>query len=307
MQTRNSAPAMVIYSIFLILIAITQAAADESPIVREQKTLIVDGKPEIWRLEWERKPVSVCGAEEEDMALTCPCSGFAFAEQAPLALVRTRADGTTERLELGSLFEKDNPVVGAGDGQAILQRWAPVETAGPNSDFQHAFDDHFAAKVARRPMVDVMKIADFDHDGRATEFLFQVATLPCGKHQMVLVGISKSDPHLHIFSSAENPQTPLILGDWEWAALRQSSGPVDVIDWHCQDHGNDQEQKVHLSASSGLIHASMTSRQCPDQTKSEAYKEILKLNEMHDKGQVPNDEFVKRKLELIKQLPNSPQ
>jgi hypothetical protein len=283
-------------------------AADDPALVREQKTVMVDGKREIWRLQWGAKPSPICGVEEADISLTCPCSGFTYAEQAPLALIRIRSNGQTERLELGSFFQEDNnPVVGAGGGQAVLQRWAPIEADQPDNDWQHLGDDDFAARVAQRPLADVMKLADFDHDGQATEFLFQVATLPCGKHQMVVVGISKANPHLHVFSSQDNPNQPLILGSWEWQALRDNAGSVDVIDWHCGDHGSDQQWTVHLSAAAGSIHATKTARQCPDPKLSEAYKEMLKLNDIYERKEIPYDEFIKRKMELIKQLPGDPQ
>src|SRR6185312_170165 len=87
------------------LFPLNAAAANEPALVREQKTVIVDGKPETWRLQWDEKPTPACGAEDADISLTCPCSGFAYGEKAPLELVRVRADGKTERLELGSLFE----------------------------------------------------------------------------------------------------------------------------------------------------------------------------------------------------------
>jgi hypothetical protein len=212
----------------------------------------------------------------------------------------------TETLELGTLFQKDNPVVGAGGGRALVRRWTPTDE-GSDSDWKHFGDDDFEAQVARRPLAPVMEFADYDHDGQATEFLFQVDTLPCGKHQMVLVGISRKNPHLHIFSSAEDPRKPLILGDWEWKALRDSSQPIDVVDWHCQDHGSDEQLKVHLSADSGVIRVERTSRQCPDPTESPANRELLKLNESYEKRQIPYDEFVKRKQALMEQLPRDPQ
>ena len=261
-------------------VGVCTAAESDRSLIREQKTVIVDGEPETWRLQWASEPVPVCGVADRDVSLTCPCSGFSYGEQAPLVLVRIRADGKTERLALGPLFQKDHPVVGVGEGPVPLRRWAPVES-GPDSDWQHFDDADFESQVARRPLWEVMKLADFDHDGQATEFLLQVDTLPCGKHQMVLVGVSRANPHLHTFASAEDPNKPLILGDWEWNALRDSSHPIDVVDWHCQDHGSDTQWKVHLSAESGVIHAAKTSRQCPDPTHSTAYHELLKLNQLY--------------------------
>jgi hypothetical protein len=236
------------------------SAADRASLVREQKTVMVNGSPEIWRLQWESKPTTLCGAEDAEMSLTCPCSGFAYGEQGKLALIRIRADGSHERLELGSLFQKDSPVLGMSGGSAVLQRWAP-RLSGPEQDLKHAADDKFSAEVETRPLADVMQFGDYDHDGQSTEFPFQVSTMPCGKHQMVLVGLSKANPHLHIFSSVEKPETPLVLGVWVWDALLKSND-VDIVDWPCGDHGSDYEDRVHLQAGDGLLHAERRSRHC---------------------------------------------
>lgn len=236
-------------------------AADQAPIVRQQKAVMVDGKQEIWRLEWEGKPTVVCGADD-DTSLTCPCSGFAYGEQGKLVLVRVRADGQSERLDLGPLFKGNFPVSG---GQAALQRWSP-QYEGGQDDFKHMGDKDFASKVAARPVVDAMGMADYIHEGQATQFLFQVDTAPCGKRQMVLLGISKEDPHIHVFASAEDQNAPLILGSWEWEALLKNKTPIDVIDWDCGDHGSERQLRVHLLVKSGVIHVTRTSRRCPDFT-----------------------------------------
>ena len=89
--------------------------------------------------------------------------------------------------------------------------------------------------------------------------------------------------------------------------MRESFQPIDVIDWHCQDHGSDKQRKVHLSAELGVIHATKTIRQCPDPTQSPAYRELLKLNENYEKRQIPYDEFLKRKQALLEQLPKDPE
>ena len=296
---------------FLVAIALFAAcpaatATGDRPIIREEKAVTVEGKAEIWRLEWKTKPTPACGADDAEISLTCPCSGFAFGEQGPLTLVRIRSDGSTEHLELGPLFEKkDNPVVGAVNGQAILQRWAPIESTGSDGDFERAHENDFATQVASRPVADVMQFSDFDHDGQATEFLFQVATLPCGKHQMVLIGVSKANPHLHVFASAEKPDEPLILGSWEWEALKESRGPIDVTDWPCGDHASEVEWRVHLWANSGVIHATKTHAYCAKVKQSSVYPEILKLNDLYDHGKLSQQEFSNRELELLRQVMES--
>jgi hypothetical protein len=116
--------------------------------------------------------------------------------------------------------------------------------------------------VQKRTPVDLLDFADYDRDGNATEFLLQVATLPCGKHQMVLVGVSRANPHLHAFTTVEKPDKPLVLGSWEWEALRKS-GRTTVIDWNCDDHGSNVEWQVELVADSIGLHAKHLKYSCP--------------------------------------------
>jgi hypothetical protein len=189
-----------------------------------------------------------------------------------LTLVRARSDGEVERLALGPFFDRfETP--GSKSGPAVLQRWRPM-TDGPNSDLKQMdpklADDNFDKEVSKRDLVEVMQVADFDHDGRATEFLIQVGTMPCGKHEMVLVGISQANPHLHAFSSVEEPGTPLVLGAWVWAALLKSDGPVDVVEWPCGDHGSDIESRVLVEAQHGLLHAKHHDRKCAAQEQASA-------------------------------------
>jgi len=72
---------------------------------------------------------------------------------------------------------------------------------------------------------------------------------------MVLVGISRANPHLHAFTTAENPHTPLVLGSWEWEALHKGNGRTTVIDWNCDDHGSNFEWQVELATDSAGLHA----------------------------------------------------
>jgi hypothetical protein len=78
----------------------------------------------------------------------------------------------------------------------------------------------------------------------------------------ILVGISKLNPHLHAFATAERPKSPLVLGSWEWEALRTSKGQISVIDWNCGDHGSEFEWKVILSAENGVLHAERHKSPC---------------------------------------------
>jgi hypothetical protein len=219
------------------------AALSTGPVVREQIDVPIDRATEKWRLEWTKPPVPDC-VEPPDFE-TCPCAAFAFGEKGYLDLVRTRAAGSEERLPLSALF----------DGMlGRIRRW-PVTKAdtGKKPDL---------ADLAVRPIETVIKLGDYDHDGRATELVLVVGSQPCGHAQSVVVGISKSNPALHVFSSADKPGTPLVLehaSDWEKIRAKPA---VDLVEVPCGDHGADTETSLHVTAD-GTLHAQETTKKCP--------------------------------------------
>jgi hypothetical protein len=154
------------------------------------------------------------------------------------------------------------PLTGMGEGfgsdntTAILQRW-PI-------DHENDSDDTDPLEIRRRPPVQVVRFADYDHDGRATEFYLQTEAVPCGKSAGVVVGISKANPRLHVFGTAREPDKPLYLLKREWEALRDAAGPVDVVDWRCGDHGADTQTVVHLSWTAAGIDGRRREYACVD-------------------------------------------
>ena len=254
-----------------VVVAVHAAPARSAPpgLVREERTVIVNGVREIWRLEWDGPSEIACGADSPSVSLTCPCSGFAYGEQGKLVLIRTLLTGQAEKLDLGPLFVRDE-MPGNVVGPAVLQRWPPNYPPKGNDIDIGGADPEFMSEAVRRGSTDVMRFADYDHDGMATEFLLQVGTLPCGKHQMVLVGISKRNPHLHVFSSVEAPQTPLMLGAWQWDALLKAKGPINTVSWPCGDHGSELEWTDEVSAQDGLLHDVKRSRKCTQSEQENA-------------------------------------
>ena len=120
------------------------------------------------------------------------------------------------------------------------------------------------AAIRLRPAVPIMHLRDYNHDGIAGEFLLQVDTLPCGKHVVVAVGVTRDNPHLHILTSAEHPERPLRLFRWQWDALARSALPGKVMDWPCGDHGAEDETTMVLRTDRGRIHATRITSTCPD-------------------------------------------
>lgn len=237
-------------------------AAEPVSLVRDQKAVAVNGVRESWRLQWDAEPKSACGPEDIEVALACPCSGFAYGEAGRLSLVRTRPGKPVERLELASFFKgADAP---GATGVAVLQRWRPIPAAAHDEedDWHHAADFDFLKRVHARGSTGILKLADYNHDGQATEFLLQVGASGCGKHRMVLVGVARYNPRLHVFASAEAPDQPLVLLAPVWAAVLRSSKPAQVVESSCDDPGSAAESSLTVAARRGVFHVQRETRPC---------------------------------------------
>lgn len=256
---------LIVVAATACLLGMSNPAVADASLVREQKTVVINGVRETWRLEWQATPLSVCGADDVETALACPCSGFAYGEAGKLSLVRARPGATAERLELTPHF-KGNEVPGAG-GLAVLQRWRPIPAMihSEDDDWRHASDFNFLKRVQARAPSELMRIADYNHDGRASEFLLQLGNKPCGKHMLVLVGVSRFNPQLHLFASAEAPDTPLVLGSRAWEAVRKSIKPGRVVEWSCADHTSAVESTVTVAVHGGVFHVQREDRPCPQE------------------------------------------
>lgn len=253
-------PGRLVAILALALVAAVGPASATSERLREARSMQVAGAAESWRLVWAGATRQACGVKEEDTAQTCPCSGWAYGEAGRLALVRMKNGREADRLDLGPLFESDfdNP---ARPGEGAL----PLREARL-SDMKRFLnrDPRLRAEIAQRRIVPIMRFADYDHDGHATEFLLQVATLPCGKRQFVAVGVSADNQRLHALGSAAHPGKPLMLPAQAWAALEKSAKPGAVLTWPCGDHGSERRTDVVLGVERGRIRVQARSFSCPD-------------------------------------------
>ncbi len=228
-----------------------------SPAIREEQTVRVNGSEEVWRLVWKTLPVPECGPDE--LSFTCPCTGFAFGEAGDLELVRLRGGLEKDRLNL-TAFYWDLPT---GSGHlALVQRWAVAD-----NDIDTTSLSSFAESVAKRPAVQVMHLADFDHDGKSEEFFLHTENEPCGKPYGVVVGITAANGRLHVFGTAAHPEQPLRMSAEAWTALRDAHGPVETVEWPCGDHGSDQQTEVRLSWSAQGIEATERTFGCTGDMK----------------------------------------
>jgi hypothetical protein len=234
---------------------------EKNPVLREEVTLKVDGVVEVWRLEWMGTPVPAC-EPEGDAWYTCPCMGFAFGEAGDLDLVRKRAGQKDERFSLTRLFR-----YGEAPGPSYDRVWTVLPRWKNHTDDDKIGSSALPSEVKARPIIKIIKFGDYDHDGRATEFLLQIGNLPCAKSMTLAVGISQKNPHLHAFTSFKSPDKPLILQKEQWEALRNSTDRISVVNWPCGDHGLDGEEEYMLQSKSGTIYSTRRTYLCTQDDK----------------------------------------
>jgi hypothetical protein len=222
------------------------AVLSSGAVVRERQRVMVGSQAEAWRLEWRKPPELNCDPAGDDW-YTCPYDGFAFGEEGELDLVRQVPGKPDERMHLTPLFKL------GFDGEAIarLPKWPVLK-----GDMDRKDSPGFTKMVYSRPIVRIMKLADYDHDGRATEFVLQIGAGPCGHRQTVLVGISRANPKLHVFGTVAHPDAPLVLESPDaWKQFLRSKGSCTVVSWPCGDHGSEEKVDIELVAETEGIRA----------------------------------------------------
>jgi hypothetical protein len=242
----------------LITTPLLAGPAPAREVLREQRSFTVNGAKEVWRLIWRGTPSDSnnCGPADSVMAMTCPCSGIAYAQVGDLVLERERPGTSPERMPLTPLFAGSDMVFDKRGPVAMLPRWP--------SQLHDISNSPTPTVIRNRPAVPIMRLRDYNHDGVAGEFLLQIDTLPCGKHVLVAIGTTRDNPHLHALTSAEHPERPLALFQWQWDALARSPRPGEVMDWPCGDHGAEEETTVVLKTDGGRMHATRITSACPD-------------------------------------------
>jgi hypothetical protein len=148
------------------------------------------------------------------------------------------------------------------------------------ADYENHFADTtsaFEQSVHKRADVKILKLADYDHDGRATEFTLQIGATPCGHSDNIVVGISRQRATLHALTSVAHPERPLILERHIWNEFLHSRGRITSVEWKCGDHAADQELVVRLVASDEGIDATRLVYDCTPEGKRGALKSTEKF------------------------------
>ena len=107
-----------------------------------------------------------------------------------------------------------------------------------------------------------MTLKDYDHDGRATEFLILLGNSACGHQMYAALGVTHRVPYLHLLRTDERPRTPLVMDIEQWNALLTAARPTKVTAWQCGDHGSDWQTDFVLHARDSHIHVTERRLKC---------------------------------------------
>jgi len=216
-----------------------QDSRSPSPDVREQRTVVVDGVEEVWRVRF----VTPSGAPQpiDDAVIDC-ATGYEAS--------RDRGDVVIERLRNGVVIDTLASIPPLEDG--LSTRWPmrfPWRVYG-----WHALR-HPAQTIAHLPYETVLDLGDYDHDGRATEFALDGGHVCCGHVASAVVGLTRSRPRLHVLRWANGDDWAQPNGRLAWEAVR-AHPRGELVTWRCGDHGfGDEERLRWWPARGGLAHA----------------------------------------------------
>ncbi|MFZ5891910.1 MAG: hypothetical protein ACOY0T_12720 [Myxococcota bacterium] len=225
-------------------------------MLREEQRVIIDGIAESWRIVWRGQPEPICDLEA---GFTCACRPYAYGETGVAELIRSRAGYPDQVLPLAQVFVGEGDVVRPSPNHAILRRW-PVH----DPDFKAEDPAALAQQIRARPVVRVMELQDYNHDGWAAEFELAVDTTGCADLRSVIVGVTRERNQLHALSSVTNPTRALLLQPKAWKALLSVSGrPATTVEFECDFRGGDTQVEVELKALQGRIFATRREYACP--------------------------------------------
>jgi hypothetical protein len=218
------------------------------PAVREEITV----GDERWRLVWREPPKPICHDWNWGGA-PCACFNYDFAEAGKVDLVRMKDGAKIDTLDVSQL---------AGE-PSDYQLWLPHWRRG-----EHDVRWKVPLEEAKRgEVITLMRPLDYDHDGRATEFALRTNSGggPCGHYdEVIVVGISKTNPKLHAFTAVDGSRLALRGFDgWQKLARAKSGERIRIDDLTCGDHGSEEENWREIFWDAAGIHVQEKSGKCP--------------------------------------------
>jgi hypothetical protein len=221
-------PNALAFAALLALTPAVPAVAQADLTIREERMVEVDGKPERWQLAWVGPVRDYCEAVSPEVAMTPTCAAFARGQAGRLLLRRLRDGNVVDQFDPAPAFRE----MGSGwtDGWSVLPRHAARE-----DDYERWLEDEgaFLRAVKERPPATVLELGDYDHDGKALEFLIRTEAEPSGRPLYAAVGLVGGK--LGFLASTGRPDRPLVLPRDVWTGLRDRGGPVTRAPAACGD------------------------------------------------------------------------
>jgi hypothetical protein len=191
------------------------------PMARETKTVVIDGVTETWTLRWRARPEAF-GFLMPD----CRNMAFTYGEHGLLDLERARPGAPLETLHLDAVLDAKTPAPisvvtwpqRAGDG---LAKGETVKGA---------------LEIVARPVIELMSLRDYDHDGLAAEFPLTIDEEHCNP-LTVLVGVDRRTNKLRALSGRKDPSHAVVLPNHsDWETLAAAKGDVAISTIECGNH-----------------------------------------------------------------------
>ncbi|MFO0608878.1 MAG: hypothetical protein U0324_37275 [Polyangiales bacterium] len=201
-----------------------------SPDVRESRTVIVDGVAEEWRVRFVTPPGENPPIPEDEW--NCIVGFYNRFD---------RGDAVLERLRDGVVIDRfDNPCGPSGVNDSCAPRLLIPRHVTPYVPGRRTLP---AATTDRHPWTTWLDLADYNHDGQATELAAYVGHLACGVEVSAVIGITRERPRLHVLRWADGAAMTLAVDATWWDAVRASPRGEQVT-IGCGNHGYDGEQRV---------------------------------------------------------------
>ena len=213
-------------------VARCQESRVSAPDVAEEHRVTVDGVDEVWRVRFTQPPAAPAPVREE-----ADCAEWYFRGFDPRRAV-------IERVRDGVVVERfEDPAAGvAVEGQLppiSRELLIPARVRLPAGQRAPTL-----AQSERLPRPTILSVGDYDHDGRAVEFVLDLGPFICGNSLSGVVGLSRDRPRLHLLEWASPARARMILlgaGDWDEVRAEPSG---DMVIWRCGNHGYDGEERL---------------------------------------------------------------
>lgn len=211
---------------------------------------MVDGVEEEWRVRFVTPPGENPPLPEDEW--NCIDGFFNRFDRGHAVLERLRDGVVIDRL--------DDPCGPSGGGQLCASRLLIPRHVAPDTPGRRSLPP---ATTDRLPWRTWLDLADYNHDGQATELAIDVGHLACGVEVSAVIGITRGRRRLHVLRWADGQEMTLAVGAAWWDEVR-ASPRGERLTIACGNHGYDGEQRVRWWPAAGGLARRVVERAMPE-------------------------------------------